>query len=146
MLGKKATAQRGFYFAAQHFGVAARDVNMLFRVGHTAGKFLPAVDILHLVQEEVALFVAEFALHRQNVVEVRDGEFGQSLVLKVDIDDLVPVHAARHQIQHDFIQQRGFARAAQTYQHIVAVFLKFVVARHDLKIADPLVLVIDDGF
>ena len=146
MPGKKASAQRGFYLSAQHFGVAARDVDMLFCISHAAGKLLPAVNVLHLIQKEIAFFVAHLALHRQNVVEVRDGELRQALVLKIDIDDLLPVHTGRHQIQHDFIQQRGFARAAQTHQHIVSVFLKFVVARHDLEIADKFVLIIDDRF
>ena len=133
MPGKKAAAQRGFYLSAQHFGVTARDVDMLFRIGHAAGEFFPTGDVLHLIQKEIALFIAEFALHRQNVVEVRNGELGKALVLKIDIDDLFPAHTGRHQIQHNFIQQRGFSRAAQTHQHIVSVFHKFV-------------LIVDDGF
>ena len=146
MLGKKASAQRGFYLSAQHFGVAARDVDMLLGVGHAAGKLLPAVNVLHLIQKEIAFFVAHLALHRQQVVEVCNGELGKALVLKVDVDDLFPIHTGRHQIQHNFIQQRGLARTAQTYQHIIAVFLKLIIARHDLKITDKFMLVVDDGF
>ena len=146
MPGKKASAQRCFYLAAQHFGVASRDVDMLFCISHAAGKLLPAVNVLHLIQKEIALFVAHLALHRQQVVEVRGGELRQALVLKVDVDDLFPIHTGRHQIQHNFIQQRGLARTAQTYQHIIAVFLKLIIARHDLKITDKFMLVVDDGF
>ena len=119
---------------------------MLLRVCHATGEFFPAVDVLHLIQKEIAFFVAHLALHRQQVVEVRSGELGKALVLKVDVDDLLPVHTGRHQIQHDFIQQRGFSRAAQTHQHIIAVFFKLIIARHDLKITDKFMLVVDDGF
>ena len=119
---------------------------MLFRIGHAAGEFFPTGDVLHLIQKEIALFIAELDLHRQQVVEVRNGELGKALVLKVDVDDLFPIHTGRHQIQHNFIQQRGLARTAQTYQHIIAVFFKLIIARHDLKITDKFMLVVDDGF
>ena len=54
MFGKKATAQCCLYLAAQHPGVAARDVDMLLGVCHAAGKLLPAIDVLHFVQKKIA--------------------------------------------------------------------------------------------
>ena len=63
VFGKKATAQCCLYLAAQHPGVAARDVDMLLGVCHAAGKLLPAIDVLHFVQKKIAFLVTQLTLH-----------------------------------------------------------------------------------
>ena len=145
-LGQVPPAQRGGDFPAHHAGVAAGDVNPLLGVRHPASKFFPAGDVLYFIKEEETFPPAQLTLHRNKVVEICCRKFGQALILKIDVDDLVPFSPLCHKLSRNIEQQGRFSRAAQAHQHIVGVFLKRIGARRDPGRLDGCVLIEDDAF
>ena len=144
--GQVPPAQRGGDLPAHHAGVAAGDVNTLLGVRHPASKFFPAGDVLYFIKEEETFLPAQLTLHRNKVVEICCRKFGQALILKIDVDDLVPFSPLCHKLSRNIEQQGRFSRTAQAHQHIVGVFLKRIAARRDPGRLDGCVLIEDDAF
>ena len=125
----------------EHFCVAPRDESVFLCVSEAAGEFFPAVDVLDFVQKEPAFFVAQFRLHLNDVVEIIQREVGKPLVLKVDVDYLIPIHARSDQIHDKLVKNRRFSCAAKSHDNIICVQIKVTFPRNDFKFADCLVLV-----
>ena len=87
---EETSAKGGGHVLAEHPGVAARHVDAVFRIGQSAHEFIPIWDVLHLVEENHGLFAVKLQMGLQQLLEVLRLKFGQSFVLKIDEEDLVP--------------------------------------------------------
>ena len=61
---------------------------MRFAIRHTACKFLPANDILHLIKEDTRFTTVYLLMALDQEVEIRGGEVFYSLILKIEIEDI----------------------------------------------------------
>ena len=89
--GQRAAAQTGSDVGTQQPGGRARDIHrQLLGVQHTPDKHVPALDALHLVEEEVALLVLEGGkfpeVGFEDEVKICGGERQQAFVLKVQVE------------------------------------------------------------
>ena len=72
-------------------------------VGHSDSKFFPTIDILNLIEVEVMFLVCDFFSSKQNVFKIVGLKTEQSFVVKIDVNDLLPIYSARNEILDLFI-------------------------------------------
>ena len=101
---------------------------------------------MDLVKKEKALLVAQLTLDHENVVEVRQSELGESLVLEIDVDDPAPINTPRDQVLNKTIEERRLSSTAQTGYDIVGLGIKEISTMDDICVANNLMLVEDDAF
>ena len=87
----------------EHFRVTSCDVDFLFGVSHSDSKFFLTIDILNLIEVEVMFLVCDFFSSKQNVFKIVGLKTEQSFVVKIDVNDLLPIHSARNEILDPFI-------------------------------------------
>ena len=141
-----AATKRRLDLRAQHLCIASRYVCSTTRIDQTACEFFPTIDVLDLVKKEKALLVAQLTLDHENVVEVRQSELGESLVLEIDVDDPAPINTPRDQVLNKTIEERRLSSTAQTGYDIVGLGIKEISTMDDICVANNLMLVEDDAF
>ena len=72
-------------------------------LANSDSKFFPTIDILNLIEIEVMFLVCDFFSSKQNVFKIVGLKTEQSFVVKIDINDLLPIHSARNEILDLFI-------------------------------------------
>ena len=85
-------------------------------------------------------------MDHENVVEVRQSELGESLVLEIDVDDPAPINTPRDQVLNKTIEERRLSSTAQTGYDVVGLGIKEISTMDDVCVANNLMLVEDDAF
>ena len=87
----------------EHFRVTSCDVDFFLGVSHSDSKFFPTIDILNLIEVEVMFLVCDFFSSKQNVFKIVGFKTEQSFVVKIDVNDLLPIHSTRNEVLNPFI-------------------------------------------
>ena len=136
-----AAAKALLHLAAEHLGVAARDVDPSPLVSQAACEPLPSDYVLDLVEEEVGLLVRQLGGSLNDVVEVGEGEAEEPLILEVHVDDLAPFGALGDELARSLIKEGRLSRAPHADDDVVGARLKHVPARDDAHALDNAALV-----
>ena len=82
-------AERSSYLAAQHLGIAARDIDLVFLVCQPSCKLLPSIHQLYLVQEEDGTTVVHLLIASLDQIEVAQLQGVYAVVLEVEIQEVL---------------------------------------------------------
>ena len=112
-------AERSSYLAAQHLGIAARDIDLVFLVCQPSCKLLPSIHQLYLVQEEDGTTVVHLLIASLDQIEVAQLQGVYAVVLEVEIQDFLSLVSLRYQLGDALKHQVGLASMSQPDKHIV---------------------------
>lgn len=116
-LGRKgAAAQTGGDFRAQQLGGRAGEINPdLFRIEQTPDEQFPLADALDLVKEKEAFDILAFREAREKDIQKRlkilHPEIKQSVILEIEVHNLLLPRAGRQEFPHFLVAEKGLASA-----------------------------------
>ena len=104
--------QVGGQFAAQQLGVGSRDEQVHFLAKQPIDKQLPALDVLHLVEEEILEIAVYLIQGVEHAVEIGGFQPCQSVVVEVGVGKF---HSL---LPYELLAQSGFSASPHTYHNL----------------------------
>ena len=118
--------QVGGQLAAQQLGVGARDEQVHFLAKQPVGEQLPALDVLHLVEEEIFEITVYLVQGVEHAVEIAGLQPCQSVVVEVGVGKF---HSL---LPYELLAQGGFSASPHTCHN-----LGKVARRRELSFLHP---------